>query len=76
MAEILTDNWHLYPPPPHPHPHNNMNGFISACQLSIECIAQLWKSALFEYDLARSPIFLVPGQHFFFVFVFYLHYIA
>ena len=20
MAEILSDNWHLYPPPPHPHP--------------------------------------------------------
>ena len=20
MAEILTDNWHLYPPPPHPDP--------------------------------------------------------
>ena len=23
MAEILTDNWHLYlPPPPHPDPHS------------------------------------------------------
>ena len=20
MAEILSDNWHLYPPPPHPDP--------------------------------------------------------
>ena len=40
MAEILTDNWHLYPPPsPHSDPHNNMNGFISAYLLSIECMA-------------------------------------
>ena len=41
MAEILTDNRHLYPPPPSPHPdpHNDMNGFISAYLLSIECMA-------------------------------------